>query len=88
MRRRASALLFGGSGLTAPYPASVDDAARRILDLCAADLDAPPRGVSAGETSHPRGVLNVRQELAGAVHDQRPAIMIIKKLDHVRRKLH
>ena len=33
-------MLFGGSGLTAPYPASFDEAAPRILDLRAADLDA------------------------------------------------
>ena len=40
VRGTASALLFGGSGLTAPYPASFDEGARRILDLRAADLDA------------------------------------------------
>jgi hypothetical protein len=40
VRGTASALLFGGLGLTAPYPASFDEGARRILDLRAADLDA------------------------------------------------
>jgi hypothetical protein len=31
----AAALLFGGSGLTEPYPRDLDDAARRVLDLSA-----------------------------------------------------
>lgn len=36
----AATLLFGGSGLTEPYPQDLDDAARRLLDLRADDLDA------------------------------------------------
>jgi hypothetical protein len=36
----AAALLYGGSGLTPPYPTDLDDAARRLLDLRAADLEA------------------------------------------------
>lgn len=36
----AATLLFGGSGLTPPYPADLDEGARRMLDLRADDLDA------------------------------------------------
>jgi hypothetical protein len=40
VEQTAAALLFGGSGLTAPYPDRFDDAARRLLDMRAADLEA------------------------------------------------
>jgi hypothetical protein len=36
----AAALLYGGSGITPPYPTDLDNAARRLLDLRAADLEA------------------------------------------------